>query len=144
MARERGAEAAHLRYLAALAGADVVLASYEAMEQENKRVAADDRPGLLQAVWWHRAVLDEIQLLENKSDVARTASEQRALRDRAEAGHALQAAHRWCVSGTPLATPEDVVAVLRFLRQQPFAEDELGPTSHSCQHCRETSLGVSG
>jgi hypothetical protein len=27
------------------------------------------------------------------------------------------------VSGTPLSTPEDVVAVLRFLRHQPFADD---------------------
>lgn len=71
------------------------------------------------------------------------------LRDRAEAGQAIQvrmafisscnpcehvnllissalveqAAHRWCVSGTPLATPEDILAVLRFLRHQPFAEE---------------------
>lgn len=62
----QGADVASLRYLAALAGADIVLASYETMEWEAARASEDRRPGLLQAVWWHRVVLDEIQLLEGK------------------------------------------------------------------------------
>jgi hypothetical protein len=36
---------------------------------------------------------------------------------------ALQAAHRWGVSGTPLEAPEDLAAMLRFLRQQPFGDE---------------------
>ena len=62
-------------------------------------------------------------LLHLQSDVARSARQQRALKERAEAGQALQAAHRWCVSGTPLASPDDILAVLRFLRHQPFSDD---------------------
>ena len=62
----RGGEQARLRQLAALACADIVLASYETMEVEANRARRDRRPGLLQAMWWHRVVLDEIQLLEGQ------------------------------------------------------------------------------
>ena len=36
--------------------------------------------------------------------------------------HALQSANRWAVSGTPLEAPEDLQAVLTFLRAQPFGD----------------------
>jgi hypothetical protein len=81
-------------------------------------------------------------LLPVQSDIARTARESDGLRLRAEAGHAIQAAHRWCISGTPLATPADLLAVLKFLRHQPFANDAWAQIALLPALCEGTPLGA--
>ena len=87
--------------------------------------------GLLLSIFWHRVVLDEVQQLEVKSSDTTAAmaaakggggDAETSVGSRLKNAVALQAAHRWAVSGTPLDSLFDVGATLRFLRHQPFGQ----------------------
>jgi hypothetical protein len=57
-----------MRLLAAMASADLVLASYTALEQEGASSSArSKRNSLLKRIFWHRVVLDEVQMVEGKA-----------------------------------------------------------------------------
>ena len=73
-----------------------------------------------QELFFHRVILDEIQFVELPGGGARRVSSSGDVDARARAALELQGANRWAVSGTPLESPEDVQAVLRFLRHQPM------------------------
>ena len=86
------------------------------------------RSPLLQ-LFWHRVVLDEVQYVEGAGAAAKgkagaagggAAGGGKGIDKRARMAFELQAAHRWAVSGTPLEAADDLQAVLKFLRHQPF------------------------
>jgi len=65
--------------------------------------------GPLFQLTWHRAVLDEAQIIKN----ARTQG--------AQATWKLKARRRWCLSGTPIQnTIDDLYSLFRFLRYDPY------------------------
>ena len=106
--------------LVPLVCADVVLCSYEQLEKEAN---VEARSGMLQKLFWHRVVLDEVQMAEGRADAAMSEKDRALVEKRAKSAYALQAAHRWAVSATPMETPTEVHALLRFLRHQPFSDD---------------------
>ncbi|CAG9462964.1 unnamed protein product [Pedinophyceae sp. YPF-701] len=89
----------------ALVGADVVLTSYAALNEETASMQR-----VLRKIGWRRVVLDECQEIRSStSEVARMCSD-------------LQSTHRWMVSGTPLHDSlDDLNGELNFLRVWPFA-----------------------
>lgn len=105
-----------------LAAADVVLTSFDVLSKEvhydseknlrplrhAKRYKVPDCPLVL--VDWHRLVVDEAQMVARFSAVS-------------EMGGKLRAAHRWCVTGTPMTSQyeaDDLHALLKFVRHEPF------------------------
>jgi hypothetical protein len=66
--------------------------------------------GLLFQIHWHRVVLDEAQSIKNPRTLA------------AHAAWRLAAAHRWCLSGTPIQNSvDDLYSYFKFLRYKPYS-----------------------
>ena len=104
-----------------LALAEIVLVTYDVLQGEIEYDGARSvstrtpsryptAPSPLFGISFHRAVLDEAQTIESSGSFAR----------RARMAMNLHARHRWSVSGTPADEPEDVRALLAFLRHDPF------------------------
>jgi hypothetical protein len=106
-----------------MASADVVLASYDQL-QAMTETQSQGFASLRSFMWW-RCVLDEIQQVDTQAEEAMSKQLKKDIENRSAAAMSLQAVNRWAVSGTPIETPSDMKAILRFLRHQPFADTEL-------------------
>mmetsp|Transcript_16978 Transcript_16978/g.35237 ORF Transcript_16978/g.35237 Transcript_16978/m.35237 type:complete len:1058 (-) Transcript_16978:1674-4847(-) len=84
---------------------DVVLTSYMTVAIEARKKTAENSSGFLSDTNWFRIVLDESQMIKNQ----RTSIFKSIL--------ALQATHRWCLTGTPIEnTLDDLWSQFQFLR----------------------------
>jgi SWI/SNF-related matrix-associated actin-dependent regulator of chromatin subfamily A3 len=112
------------RYIHEFSTADVVLTTYDVVSQDHdddeivlesdraKKRRAGAGSGALQAVAWHRIVLDEAHIIRNM----RTG--------KFKGCDGLSASHRWCLSGTPIINKlDDLNAIVTFLRLEPFCND---------------------
>ncbi|RFU32920.1 hypothetical protein B7463_g3424, partial [Scytalidium lignicola] len=93
---------------------DIVITTYNTLRAEcpyssTKSKSQSKRAGLLHSIYWWRVILDEAHTIRNQlSQVFCSA-------------HALDARHRWCLTGTPIQNRlEDFGALLEFLRVHPF------------------------
>ncbi|KAL0019181.1 hypothetical protein WJX77_000293 [Trebouxia sp. C0004] len=108
-----------------LAGADVVLTTYDVLkrdvhhladpEQQSKTFRTRKRyeviPTPLTRLCWWRVCLDEAQMVESSTAKA------------AEMASKLAAHHRWCITGTPLSRGlEDLYGLFYFLKAAPLSE----------------------
>jgi hypothetical protein len=116
-------ERTRLRMFLSMASADVVLASYDQL-QAMTETQSQGFASLRSFMWW-RCVLDEIQQVDTQAEEAMSKQLKKDIENRSAAAMSLQAVNRWAVSGTPIETPSDMKAILRFLRHQPFADTEL-------------------
>jgi DNA repair protein RAD5 len=89
---------------AAFGKSDLVLTTYGVLSAEF------DKNGLLTTTAWNRVILDEAHSIKNRATgYFKTCS-------------ALQATHRWCLTGTPIQnTLDDMFALLCFLRYEPWS-----------------------
>ncbi|KAL6785091.1 hypothetical protein ACKKBG_A02395 [Auxenochlorella protothecoides x Auxenochlorella symbiontica] len=105
-----------------LAGADIVLTTYDVLRKDAWRVDGPERrlrhakkyevlkTPLTRLHWW-RVVLDEAQMVEGAASRA------------AELARSLSATHRWCSTGTPLSKGlDDLHGLLAFLGAEPYAQ----------------------
>ena len=99
-----GAQASRDYSVKDLEGVDVVLTTYGTIQGEMKR----KNPVLIQAQWL-RVILDEAHCVRNQSTLA------------SKACCALNATHRWAVSGTIMMNSvQDLYGILKFLRHEPW------------------------
>src|SRR5579862_3405309 len=99
---------------------DVVLTTYNTLAHEwkvlDKLLAEDpdttDRPpSLFLDTTWYRIILDEAQVIKNRSTQT------------AKAAHMLKSTYRWSLSGTPMQNGvEEMYSQLLFLRIRPYSE----------------------
>lgn len=104
---------------------DVVLTTYGVIAKEHKEhfPAANEKkknttsvagssPFFQTTSKWYRIVLDEAQLIKNKSTIS------------AKACCALDATYRWCLSGTPMQNNVlELQSLIKFLRIQPYNDE---------------------
>jgi hypothetical protein len=125
-------ERALLELRARLVAADVVIVSFSTLEQEAKTARAAHGPGArtsfavspLLSCQFTRIVVDESQMIGKAAGAGAGGGSwgaAGAVGRRMEMACAIAAVSRWCVSGTPLSSPEDVGSVLTFLQHQPFS-----------------------
>src|SRR5579862_7958075 len=98
---------------------DVVLTTYNTLAHEwkvlDKLLAEDpdttDRPpSLFLDTTWYRIILDEAQVIKNRSTQT------------AKAAHMLKSTYRWSLSGTPMQNGvEEMYSQLAFLRIRPYS-----------------------
>lgn len=160
--------------LAELTCADIVITTFEVLQQDvnntgegrasgaglrrGKRYPALKSP--LLDCHFHRIILDEAQYIESRtmsatnpssasasssSGASTSASTSATLPKRTEMALRLRGTYLWCVSGTPLDAPEDVRAVLKFLRHRPFGRDYwwskvLHPLLAACRKGQKQAL----
>lgn len=87
-----------------LAKTDVVITTYGTIQGESKR-----KNPVLSKISWLRIVLDEAHCVKNTSTLA------------SKVCCALEAKHRWCVSGTIIQNSlDDVYGILKFLHHEPW------------------------
>ncbi|KAK1758998.1 SNF2 family N-terminal domain-containing protein [Echria macrotheca] len=93
-----------------LSSLDVVLTTYDTIRVEHiQREESEKIRGAIHSILWHRVVLDEAHVIQNRSS------------KRFQAVYALQARHRWCLTGTPIQNRlEDLGSLVEFLRVDPF------------------------
>eukprot|EP00977_Amphora_coffeiformis_P001265 scaffold261_cov170-Amphora_coffeaeformis.AAC.13 len=100
-----GAQASREHTTEELQNVDVVLTTYGTMQGETKR-----KNPLLIKVQWLRIILDEAHCIRNESTLA------------SKACCALNAEHRWAVSGTIMMNSmQDLFGILKFLRHEPWS-----------------------
>lgn len=84
---------------------DVVITSFGTLSSEVKA----DRGGVHCVMWW-RVILDEAHSIRNSTT------------ESAKSAYAIEARHRWCLTGTPLQNRiDDLFSLLHFLREEPWA-----------------------
>ncbi|KAK3300617.1 SNF2 family N-terminal domain-containing protein [Chaetomium fimeti] len=89
---------------ASLTDYDLILTTYATLSAEYKS------RGVLHDIMWFRVVLDEAHWIRNKGST------------QFKAAVALQSAHRWCLTGTPIQNSlNDLVSLLSFLSFEPFS-----------------------
>ncbi|DBA99603.1 TPA: hypothetical protein ACH3X3_012177 [Trebouxia sp. C0006] len=108
-----------------LAGADVVLTTYDVLKRDVHHLADPDQqsktfrtrkryeviPTPLTRLCWWRVCLDEAQMVESSTAKA------------AEMASKLAAHHHWCITGTPLSRGlEDLYGLFYFLKAAPLSE----------------------
>ncbi|RYE83350.1 MAG: hypothetical protein EOO65_04100, partial [Methanosarcinales archaeon] len=71
------------------------------------------RTCFLPSVWFHRLIVDEIQLLSVGASVRGSSKVGSVL-------HRLHSRYRWCLSGTPLEDANNLATLLILLRHDPF------------------------
>ncbi|KAH6962305.1 SNF2 family N-terminal domain-containing protein [Ilyonectria sp. MPI-CAGE-AT-0026] len=87
---------------------NIVLTNYETVDADSRSRGKSTGTEPLQAIAWHRIVLDEAHVIRNRSS-------------RFETIRKLNARHRWCLTGTPIQNRiEDLGAIVEFLRVSPF------------------------
>jgi len=94
------------------AGVDVVLTTYGTLQAELYASKKNNlKPRGLLSYEWFRVILDEAHFVKNPTTLC------------SKACCMLRAERRWCVTGTPIQNSlEDVFALLKFLRHEPWCE----------------------
>lgn len=128
----------------ALADADVVITTYDIVRNDHPQSSVqhnEEQPGGgaggagakgLLSFKWHRVVLDEAHQIKDR----RTG--------KFKACAALEATHRWCVSGTPLQNKvDDIHSLVAFLRFEPFVNVRTWRSSIGNPAACENTLGLS-
>eukprot|EP00917_Polyrhabdina_sp_WS-2016_P009831 GHVP01021582.1.p1 GENE.GHVP01021582.1~~GHVP01021582.1.p1 ORF type:complete len:960 (+),score=188.02 GHVP01021582.1:1511-4390(+) len=90
--------------------ANIVLTTYGTLRSEYKNTMKEE--GTKSPLWsviWRRVILDEAHIIKAKSSHT------------FHAANSLLSQRRWCLTGTPIQnTVDDLFALLRFLRVQPY------------------------
>ncbi|RFU29395.1 hypothetical protein B7463_g6915, partial [Scytalidium lignicola] len=91
---------------------DIILTTFQTLSQESKLHQEHKfSTETLFSLHWHRVVLDEAHTIQNRSTSL------------AKAACALDAKHRWAMSGTPIQNKlTDLASILEFLRVHPFSD----------------------
>ncbi|OLL25184.1 putative ATP-dependent helicase [Neolecta irregularis DAH-3] len=89
---------------------DIIRSEWNGLEYTEKNKDDEFGIGCFKVVW-HRIVLDEAQIIKNRSSKA------------ARAVCALDSRNKWCLTGTPIQNSVDeLYSLIKFLRIQPFSD----------------------
>lgn len=131
---------------------DIIITTYDTLSAEriDKPKRCNGRESVLQSCKWFRIVLDEGMLKAMKIfmtpladiNIAHTIKDRSTSRHRAVC--ALEASHRWCLTGSPIQNRvDDFGALLGFLRVHPyntkdcFNSEIAGPIKNDQKGCIE-------